>query len=158
MNLQPPGRDPEGRPRALIHHAAVPLRLSPFPLPRPFYPNGVHAVRRQQLARIGRGEVRRGHPNRLAPSRPTLDRPRDAVRPPQPAPGEVQLPVRNGGTDQRRGDRLAVFADRVHHAPRACARRTISASTAWWPRCTPSKVPTVTTAPRALIPPPRRAA
>src|SRR5436190_11693152 len=122
MNLQPSCRDPEGRPRALIHHAAVPLRLSPFALPRPFYPNGVHAVRRQQLARIGRREVRRRHPDRLAPSRPALDRPRDAVRPPQPAPGEVQLPVRHGGADQRRGDRLAVFADRVHHVHREPVR------------------------------------
>src|SRR5207253_7836970 len=37
-------------------------------------------------------------------------------------------------------------------SPRAPARRAISASTAWCPRWTPSKVPIVATAP--LIPPP----
>src|SRR6184192_766497 len=42
-------------------------------------------------------------------------------------------------------------------SPRVRARRTISASTARWPRCTPSNVPTVATVP-VIRPPPRRAA
>src|SRR5438876_873049 len=42
-------------------------------------------------------------------------------------------------------------------SPRAPARRTISASTAWCPRCTPSNVPTVATVP-VMRSPPRPAA
>src|SRR5439155_466108 len=102
----------------LVHHAAVPPSPSPFPLPWQLDPDCVHAVRRQQFARIEGGEVDGGDPDRPAPPRPALHHAGRAVAPAEPALRRREIAVGDGGPDQRRGDGLPVVPHGVHYIHR----------------------------------------
>src|SRR5207249_2050263 len=91
---------------------------SPFPLPWQLDPDCVHAVRRQQFARIEGGEVDGGDPDRPAPPRPALHHAGRAVAPAEPALRRREIAVGDGGPDQRRGDGLPVVPHGVHYIHR----------------------------------------
>src|SRR5213594_203800 len=113
MNLETARVHAERGARALVHHAIVPLAID-------LDPHGIYAIRRQQLARIGRREVDRRHPDRPSPPRTPLHHGPQAVRATQPALGRRQVAVRHGGPDKRRRDRLPVVRhgrDDVHGKP-----------------------------------------
>src|SRR6266850_3719161 len=102
MNLKAARVHAERGPRALVHHASVPLSLDRDP-------HGIHAIRGQQLTRVGRREVDRRHPDRPAPPGAPLHHTPQTVRPPEPTLGRCQVSVRHGRPDQRRRDRLPVL-------------------------------------------------
>src|SRR5439155_8541902 len=113
MNLEAACVHAERGPRALVHHTTVPPSLD-------LDPHGIHAVRRQQLARVGRREVDRRYADGPPAPRATLHHGPHTVRPPEAALGRRQVTVRHGGPNQRRRDGLPLVLhgrDDLHGEP-----------------------------------------